>query len=155
MSDDVVPRREGYMLPWSGVMIDPSQPAQVSQALLEWQRVQAAGIEFQRQAEQFLLQQMDERGEYTVRYGPYEVKGDTPEDDYFYDIEDVRKLADAGLPEDRMNDLIKVQVEERVDKRVAKAIAKVPKYREILERARRDVPKQRRRVKIHKLDPSE
>lgn len=60
-----------------------------------------------------------------------------------WDVEELRRgLADAGLPEERVTDLIRATVEYRVDGRVAKQIAGAnEEYAAVLERCRRLVDK--------------
>lgn len=59
-----------------------------------------------------------------------------------WDIEVLEELRDLGLPEDRMEALIKTEVSFRVDASQAKRIAAAnPQYAEVIERARRVLPK--------------
>lgn len=59
-----------------------------------------------------------------------------------WDIEVLEELRDLGLPEDRMEALIKTEVSFRVDSNQAKRIAAAnPQYAEVIERARKVLPK--------------
>jgi hypothetical protein len=131
-------------VPWSGEIIDVSDPAVVATALYELREMRRRMAEFEEAAQQMLLDQMDTRGQWTMRFGDREVEGSTPGDDYYYDVEQFRKVLEAGLPEDRFNEIVTVKVTESVNRTKAKALLKVPQYEQIVKDARVDTAKRRR-----------
>lgn len=65
-----------------------------------------------------------------------------PDTEVEWDVPALSALRDAGLPEERMNDLVKTTVTFKVDAAVAKQLSSAnPAYAAIIEAAKQRVPK--------------
>lgn len=66
----------------------------------------------------------------------------TGDSEVSWDVLELQKLLDAGLPQDRYDTLVTEEVSYKVNASVAKQIAAAnPRYKEIVERARTVLPK--------------
>lgn len=136
MSTELVP----YVLPATGEVINLEEPLAVARALHEVRAAKRQLDDARRVLEDALVQHSQTRGTKTLRIDEYEATvsgGEKVE----WDVEELWKLRDAGLPEDRMNALVKTEVTYKVDAAVARQIAAAnPDYGEIIYRAKQKVP---------------
>ena len=129
------------VVPGTGELVDLAKPADVVRALEAVRSFKAKLDDARRILEEAILDESIRQGKKTLSFGSVgAVISGGPETRY--DVEELRKLADLGLPEDRMGELIVETVDYKVDARVAKQLeAANPAYAEVIQRARTVVPK--------------
>jgi len=139
-----VPSRPMLMDRMTGeVIATPELAAMYLDRLRELKRdVLARGI---REAEAYLISYMDEQGAYTLHLpGGVKATGDTAAaaERVTWDLEQLEDdLRGTGLPEDRINELIKTTVSRRIDHTEAKRIAaSSPERAAALEAAQKRSP---------------
>lgn len=128
------------VLPHSGELVDLTSAAACGAALenvrtLEWQlREVKKALTF------VLVEEATRQGTKTLHLqtGDYSISGGTTVE---WDVEELEKLKDVGLPEERFYDLVTTVVSYKVNAAVAKQIAGAnPEYAAIIDRARVEGP---------------
>jgi hypothetical protein len=131
---------ERYVLPQTGEVLDLTDAPAVGRALRDVRRLKQQLDEARRILEDALVEESRRVGTKTLHLGSVLAivyGGEKVE----WDVEELWKLRDAGLPEERLTALIKTEVTYKVDAAVARQIAAAnPDYRAIIERARLVVP---------------
>lgn len=130
------------LVPLLGLVIDLDQPKQVAEALYIVRDAKRQLDEARAGLERVLAEEARRLGTKTLHLDGVEAVitgGPTVE----YDIEELQKLLDAGLPEERYDKLVKAKVEYVVDKSVIRQLlgSGNAEYLRIIERAARDVEK--------------
>lgn len=130
------------VLPGTGEVVDLEDILQVARALAAVRVFKARLDEARGVLEAVLVEEATRRGTKTLRLGDVtaEVGADTTTG---WDVERLRAgLFRAGLPADRLNELIEETVEYKVDGRIARQIAGAnPAYAKVIERCKTKVPK--------------
>jgi len=89
--------------------------------------------------EAIALNEMALLGQGTVRKGRVQLTRQGGKK-YEYDLEELAKLQDAGLPEDRYSEVVKPVVDWKVDRNALKQLSAAnPEYRQIIENATTEV----------------
>jgi hypothetical protein len=128
------------IVPWTGEVLDAS-PATACRALLEARRLREQIKVFEELAREYVLLDSQRQGTKTLHYGEATatVKGDR---ELVWDMTELVKLLDAGLPQERYNDLVTEEVSYKVNAAVAKQLeAANEKYAAIIGQARHYLPK--------------
>jgi hypothetical protein len=139
---EMVERLPEISLPWTGEIIDLREPEKVADALDQVRNLKRALDELRSLLEGVLRLRSREQGVKTLHLeGGWKavVSGGTrPE----YDIDVlVERLEAAGLPSDRLDELVETVVSYKVDASVARQLAGAnPAYKAALDEARTDVP---------------
>ncbi len=128
----------------SGELIDPTDAPRVAALLADVREHARQLTELRRACEQALAEEARRQGTKTLRFeGVEAVVSGGEASELVWDIEELQKLLDAGLPSERFEALVRETVEYRVNAAVAKQIAAAnDEYAAIVERARsyRDKP---------------
>ncbi len=135
--------------PSTGELVPASDVPGVAAALANLREYAGRVREAIRAAEDVMIAESERQGTKTMRFGrtAVEVYGGS---ELQWDVEVLGELEEAGLPEERMNELVKTTFEHKVDSRIAKQLeASNPVYAEIIERARTRIPKPRRAKVTH------
>lgn len=129
------------VLPHSGELVDLTSPRDVGLAIEQIRALEGQLRDVKTVLTAVLVEESSKRGSRTLRFGDAEYSlssGSVPE----WDIEELEKLLDLGLPADRWNDLVSTVVTYKVNASEAKRIAATNEsYRAVIERARHDTPK--------------
>lgn len=137
----VVEAEPGLLNPITGELVAPDDVAAIGQALEALRehenKVRDAISAFTRAAVAYSLV----AGTKTLVADGVKIEI-SPDTGLEWDVEELDKLLDAGLPRERYRDLVKEVVTRKVDARVARQIAGAnPAYKAIIDRAQRRVPK--------------
>lgn len=119
----------------------PATPENAVELLTVVRDTRAKLLSLVKDCEAILLEESRRQGTKTLHLeaGTAEITGGSGIE---WDIEELLKLRDVGLPEDRYNELVVATVTYKVDARVAKQLESAnPAYAEIVERARSRVEK--------------
>ena len=141
MSADM--ERQGTMLvPLLGVLVDLNEPKQVAQALSAVRDAKRKLDIARAELEAMLADEAARQGIKTLHYDDIEVSvsgGPTIE----WDIEKLQQLTEAGLPQERMDALIRTTVTYAVNASVAKQIEKSGNadYAQIVQDSKQTVEK--------------
>lgn len=129
------------LLPLLGQLVDLRDPADVAHALDDVRGAKRQLDEVRALLEQVLRLECQRQGTKTLHFGDVDaiVSGGSRSD---YDIERlVAELRAAGLPEDRLAQLVVETVSWKVDQRVARQLAAAnPAYRDAIDRCRTTTP---------------
>ena len=132
----------------TGEQIDLADTPRVVQVLDNIRQYQHHLNSVVSQLEEAITEEMDRQGKFTLCYGHLQVESSSKDAavKYLYDTEVLRDgLREAGLPEDRIEDLILKTYTERVSRmdinRLRKAKAE---YAEVIDQAETILPKRRR-----------
>jgi hypothetical protein len=128
------------IVPWTGEVLDAT-PVTAARALLEARRLREQIKDFEAVAREYVLQDSQRQGTKTLHYGDTTatVSGDR---ELVWDMTELVKLLDAGLPQERYNDLVHEEVSYKVNAAVARQLAGAnEEYADIIERARHYLPK--------------
>jgi hypothetical protein len=130
-----------FVVPFSGEVIALADTPKVARALLEVRQLKERLDEARRQLEEVLRLASEQAGTRTLHLGDVDVVVSGGEKVVYDELELARRLRAAGLPEERLSELIVETVTYKVDARVAKSVAASnPKYAEAIEASRRTVP---------------
>lgn len=127
----------------TGELIPAADVPRVVDALAEMRLMQRRLREGINTAQAILIAESERQGTKTLH-----VKGATLEisggQELVWDIEELAKLIDLGLPQERYDDLVKTVTEYKVDARVAKQLEGAnPDYAKVIAQARSYVQKNR------------
>jgi hypothetical protein len=127
----------------TGELIDPSDIAAVAaclKRLREFELVIVLG-EFAA-CEEALIEEMTRLGRKTLRVGGLEARQSGGSETVWDAQKLERGLRKAGLPEERLNELVKMEVTYKVDGAVARQLAGAnPKYERVIKRSKSKVEK--------------
>lgn len=141
MSGELEPLTASVVVPFTGEIVELAEPDRVALALETVRRLKRELDDARAVLEDALRYESERAGSRTLHLGELTAVV-TGGEKVEYDAEQVlAQLRDAGLPEDRLNELVGVRVEYRVDQRVARSVAASnPTYAAALDRCRRVVP---------------
>lgn len=126
--------------PATGEIADANDPAQVITILASLRDLIAVAVEQRRNAEAALAEHARTLGTRTFEIDGQKVEvrgGDRVE----YDPDILEQLLDVGLPEERWNALVKLEVKTKIDGHVARQLAGAnERYAAIVEKAKTVVP---------------
>jgi hypothetical protein len=125
-------------LPTTGELVDLGNPEACAAALDAIREMEFKVKDFKRVLTEVLVDESIRMGSKTLRFGPHKVviKERVVT---IWDMEVLEQLLDAGLPQERFNDLVKAEVTYKVDKNESKRISAVnPVYAEIIDAAKRE-----------------
>lgn len=143
------PEPTEIVIPGTGELVSLDDPAQVAAALTALKQHTTNVSAVRHLLEAVLAEESERQGTKTLRIGDY-VATIGPGSDLDWDLDELAKLRDAGLPEERYNALVKTTVDYKVDARVASQIEKAnPDYARIIGNARIRIPK-RASVRVDK-----
>lgn len=124
----------------TGTVVDLDKPAEVAQALADIRKLEGQLREVRRDLDEILLEEAVRLGKKTMHFEgiTVEISGGKAIE---WDLDELGKLAAAGLPEERYNELVRANVSYSVDAREATRIGGAnPAYKAIIDRARTDRP---------------
>jgi hypothetical protein len=128
------------VIPYSGELVDLTNPGSCARALEEIRSIESRLREIKGVLTTVIVEEATRQGTKTLHFqdGDFSVSGGSTLE---WDIEELEKLRDAGLPEERFYDLVKTVVSYKVNAAVAKQISGAnPEYAAIIERARQEGP---------------
>ncbi len=128
------------VLPGTGQVIDLANPGSCADALNQIRQLEQSLRDAKRVLTEMLVAESERQGTKTLRLGKLEaiVGGGY---NVTWDIEELAKLQDLGLPEERYYDLVQTVISYKVNASVAKQIAGAnPDYARIIENARGEEP---------------
>lgn len=138
---ELEPLTTSVVVPGTGEFVELDKPAEVAVALESVRRLKRDLDEVRAVLEDALRYESERAGTRTLRLGELTAVVSGGEKVEYDPLELAVELRRAGLPEERLSELIVETVDYRVDQRVAKSVAAAnPRYRAALERCRRTVP---------------
>lgn len=127
--------------PFSGELVNVSDPATAAQFIYALRTSKNVIDKRIKEATAAAEPAFRQAGTKTLRFGAVEMELKEPVD-YEWDEEILNELLDAGLPEERHAELVKVTVSKKVSQQVAKQLeASNDVYAEIIGRARNTIAK--------------
>ena len=130
------------IVPHSGELISREDTENCVRVLAEIRELEYRLKEAKRDLTFILSSEFSRQGSKTMEVGDYKAVLQTKKD-LVWDLEVLEELRALGLPEERMNALIKAEVTYNVNAFEAERIAGAnPAYAEVIERARKEVPRQ-------------
>lgn len=136
----VVDDREAIVVPLLGLVVSPTSTNEVAEALGSVREAKRLLDEARGELERILAEEAQRQGTKTLHLDRATVSiTGGPETDY--DIEVLERLLDAGLPQDRYDELVKTRIEYRVDRNVIRQLrgSGNPDYEAIIENAASEV----------------
>lgn len=125
-------------VPGIGSIVRYDRPDEIAVALADIRDLEAKLRDVKRELAFALEQESERQGTKTLRYGDLTVTLSTPTE-IVWDVEELEKLLEAGLPQDRYEQLVTTEISYKVNAREASHIAAAnPEYAKIIERARTD-----------------
>lgn len=129
------------VIPWTGEIVDLGEPAQVARVLETVRALKRDLDEARALLEDVLRSESERQGTRTLHLGTLDAVISGGERVEYDELELARELRAAGLPEERLAELIVETVTYKVDQRVARSVAASnPVYAAAIERCRRVVP---------------
>jgi hypothetical protein len=129
------------VIPWTGEIVDLAKPAQVARALGTVRALKRDLDQARAALEDVLRAESERQGTRTLHLDGLTAVVSGGEKVEYDEQQLVDELRAAGLPEERLADLVVETVTYRVDQRVARSVAASnPKYAAVLDRCRRVVP---------------
>lgn len=136
----VEPEPTGLVLPHSGEVVPLDDPLGCATALDEIRTLEARLREAKTALSRSIADEAARQGTKTLRLGDGVTAKVTVGREIVWDLDELQKLRDAGLPEERFDALVTTEVTYKVSAGEAKRIAGAnPEYARIIERARDDV----------------
>lgn len=127
--------------PFTGQLVDVSDPLVAAEFVDALRGSKNAIDKVIREVTAIFMPEFERRGTKTVNAGRW-VLSKEEQVEYQWDIEELEKLLDAGLPPDRWKELVKETRSVKVSQSVAKQLeAANPDYKVIIEQARTKVDK--------------
>jgi len=128
------------VLPTTGELVSRADAKRCALALSEIRKLENQLKEVKRELTEALVNESARQGTRTLDIGEGFAAVVTGGTDTVWDIEILEQLRDAGLPEERMDALVRTEVRYRVDQREAKRIGGAnPVYGEIIAKAQTEV----------------
>jgi hypothetical protein len=129
------------VVPFTGEVVSMDDPGHCARVIKEIRELEANLRELKGYLGQSLMEESRRQGTKTMHFPGLEVKINTPSE-IAWDREILLELMDLGLPEERFDALVTMEVQYKVNGLVAKSIgASNPVYAEVLARAQTRVPK--------------
>lgn len=141
MPEEVTPMSTDLVVPFTGEVVSLEDPAHCAKVIAEIRELEQELRSLKAALGEALMEESRIQGTKTLRFPGIEVKINTPTE-IAWDQEILGELQAAGLPEERFNDLVMMEVTYKVRANVAKQLASSnPAYAEIIDRAQTRVPK--------------
>lgn len=138
---ELVPTSTELVIPLTGEVISLDDPASCARVMQEIRELEYKLRTLKGHLTQALVQASRAAGTKTLHYPNVTVTVSTPEQ-IAWDYEVLTELLEAGLPEERFNDLVLIEQSYKINNSVAKSIAgSNDVYAEIIQRAQARVPK--------------
>lgn len=132
------------LVPHTGELVDLSNAAAVAKAAHQVKTLETQLRDARRDLEWALIEESKRQGTKTLHLGGYTAKIEGG-DELQWDLEILAELIDAGLPQERYDDLVTEHVQYKVSSTVARQLEGASEvYAEIVGRARSRFPKQPR-----------
>lgn len=129
------------VVPFSGEVVALDDPEHCAKILGEIRELETKLRELKGYLGNALMEESRRQGTKTMHFPGLEVKINTPTE-ISWDYEVLAELQEAGLPEERFNDLVMMEVNYKVNGSVAKSISSSNEvYAEIISRAQTRVPR--------------
>lgn len=129
------------VIPLTGEVVDLREPAQVALALATVRDAKAQLDRVRADLEALLVAESQRQGTKTLRFGEVEAVVSGGEAVEFDPEQLGAMLTEAGLPAERLNELVRATVTYRVDQRIAKQLASANEtYAQIIESCRTTRP---------------
>jgi len=129
------------VVPFTGEIVSRQDPEHCARVLFEIRDLEQKVRDLKDSLKQALLEESQRVGTKTLHYPGLDAVISTPVVTH-WDTEILLELLDAGLPEERYNDLVTMEVSYKVNGLVAKSIgASNPIYGDIVDRAKTKVPR--------------
>lgn len=132
---------ETALVPFTGELVPLAEPLAVAKALEDLREYQRGLSSLRAVLEEALVAESRRRGTKTLHLGQTTavITGGRGIE---WDMEELAKLRDAGLPEERFSELVKTEISYKVDARVANQLSSAnEEYAAIIGRARAEVEK--------------
>lgn len=141
--ETVEPEPDLLLVPWSGELIDPENEQQCIAALRAVREMEEQVTSAKRGLTEAIVARSQVLGSKTIHTEDGRKATIGPDSENVYDAEAIeRELREAGMPESRIRQIVREQVEYVVVAAEAKkAAAANPAYRAIIERHRSQRPK--------------
>lgn len=142
MTEDLVVRESRDLaIPFTGEVVDLDDAPAVARALHSVREHKQMVEEARSILEGALVAESTRVGTKTLRFGTLTASVG-PDSELQWDMTEIVKLLEAGLPQERYDELVTEIIEYKVNAAVAKQIEGAnPAYAEIIARARRRAPK--------------
>lgn len=130
------------IIPTTGELVDLDDPAFCARALYELKELKARIRELEGYLKDSVLQESTRVGGKTLHFeGGFTAKISTP-NEIRWDYTVLLELIDAGLPEERFNELVLIEQTYKVDGSIVRQLQGAnPVYAEIIDRAKEVVPR--------------
>ena len=129
------------VVPFTGEIVDLDDPMTCARMLQEIREITDQLRDARAVLTDSLLRESERQGTKTLRFGSIEARINTPMETV-WDYGVLLELRDAGLPEERFDELVTTNVEYKVNGLIAKSIASSNQtYKEIIDRARSQHPR--------------
>ncbi len=129
------------VVPFTGEVVSTDDPGHCARVIKEIRELEAQLRELKGYLGQSLMEESRRQGTKTMHFPGLEVKINTPSE-IAWDHEILTELVELGLPEERFDALVTMEVQYKVNGLVAKSIgASNPVYAEVLARAQTRVPR--------------
>lgn len=129
------------VVPFTGEIVSRQDPEHCARVLYEIRDLEQRVRDLKDALKQALLEESQRAGTKTLHYPGLDAVISTPVVTH-WDTEILLELLEAGLPEERYNDLVTTEVSYKVNGLVAKSVsASNPTYGSIIERAKTKVPR--------------
>lgn len=136
-TDVAIPELREIANPITGELIDVSDPTACAAAIAELRDLEDRAKYVRRILGETLVEESLRLGTKTLHLAGADVTL-TEKKTIVWDVEKLAELRDAGLPEERWDELVTQVVEEKVNANVAKQLSGNPVYAEIVAAARTD-----------------
>jgi len=135
----VIEEHTELAIPGTGEIVSLDNPEQCALALDALRQHELVVREAKSILTRAIVEESQRRGTKTLALAGDRAARVSMRKEIVWDFDELAKLRDAGLPEDRWNALVKETVEQRVDGREARQIASAnPEYAAIIDRARQE-----------------
>lgn len=129
------------IIPTTGEIVPLDDPEKCARALVEIRELERKLRELKRVLGESIVEYSRQQGSKTVRFeGVTAQVGSFTKTEWDYEI--LSELVDAGLSEDRFNELVLMEVSYKINGSVANSISRSNEnYAEIIRRAKKEIPR--------------
>jgi hypothetical protein len=118
---EVVEQQEAVVVPLLGLVVSPTAPQEVAEALGAVREAKRLLDEARGELERILAEEAQRQGTKTLHLDRATVSiSGGPET--VYDVEVLEQLLEVGLPDERYSELVKTRIEYRVDRNVIRQL---------------------------------
>lgn len=126
--------------PMSGQVVDAADPVKAAELLDAMRQSKLILDQAIRRVTEVLSHEFERQGTRTINAGPWELESKETAS-FEWDMEELEKLKDAGLPDDRFGEFVNATITYKPKQNIAKQLETNPAYRVIIEEARTRVVK--------------